>query len=679
MPHSLDVFFAPQSIAVFGATETPGSLGRTLTFNLLRHQFGGMVFPISPHRSAVLGVQAYPNLAALPEPPDLAMVVTPAPTVPDILADCLAAGVKGVIVLSTGFAESGPAGAELERRARAIIRSGAMRVLGMGSFGVACPQTGLSATCTRDRLSPGSVGFLTQSGALLTALLNHDHAERIGCSVAVSVGSLIDISWTEWLDYLAHDPHTQCIGLYMEQIADARSFFAAAREVAPSKPILLVKSGSSSAEGEDDRVFDEACRSNGVLRVPGFDDLFRLASYLTTHPVPRGRRLAILSNARGPAVLAADAIRSSGVSSAALDAETVADLGEVLTARWNGQNPIDVGSDSTAARLAAAAAITVRDPNTDALLVLLAPQASVDPVAAAEGLVRVGGKPVLACWMWGAARPESLAALKAGGIPTFPTPESAVRTFGYLCRHAENLRFLAEIREALHDAEEEAIDPIRVMEIVATASDSGRTALTEAETKELFSAYGLPICKRSWADDPDGAVEAADHLGYPVLVEIADGGSEAGEVLRLRAPDADGVRRAVVSLQRVAREHFGMTGARVVVRPLIPPTAVETAVRSTLHRDLGPVIALGRPGKGVIQALAPLTPLTVREMIEHSSLTASADRGPTLEVEALEQFLIRLSRLAIEHPRIKEIHVPSLLLWERGILARGVRVVLKES
>jgi acetyltransferase len=453
--HSLDVLFAPESVAIFGATEAEASMGRTLTFNLLRHPFGGVLFPISPHRSSVLGVRAYPHLAAVPRPVDLAIVVTPAPTVPDILAQCLAANVRAAIVLS----DSGPASADLECRVQEIVRAGSMRVLGLGSFGVACPRTGFSATCTRDMLLPGSVGFLTQSGALLTALLNHAYSEHVGCSVAVSVGSLIDIGWTEWLDYLAEDPHTRCIAVYMEQFKEipggARSFFAAAREVAGRKPILLIKSGRANALGSEDQVFDEACRSSGVLRVHSFDDLFRLAAHLTAHPVPRGKRLTILSNARGLGVLAADALCLEGGCLARLAPETITALSAVLTTRWNQQNPIDAGSDSTAARFLRAATLAANDPSTDALLVLLAPQASIDPMATAEGLrpAAESGKPVLACWMWEAANQESLAALSAAGIPTFRSPESAVRTFGYLWRHSENLRFLSEIREALHDSE----------------------------------------------------------------------------------------------------------------------------------------------------------------------------------------------------------------------------------
>jgi acetyltransferase len=676
--HPLDVLFAPESVAIFGATERPGSVGRTLTFNLLQSPFGGVLYPISRSRPGVLGIRAYPGLDALPEAVDLAVVATPAPTVQDILAQCLAAGVKTALVVSAGF------GDEQQRHIREVLRPGSMRVLGLGSFGVACPRSGFNATCAPDRLLPGNVGFLTQSGALLTALMNQEHSEHIGCSVAVSAGSLIDISWTEWLDYLAQDEQTRCIGIYMEHIDDPRSFFMAAREVAAHKPIILIKSRRAAAHPADDTVFDEACRSNGILRVHRFADLFRLAAHLTAHPVPRGRRLAILSNARAPAVLAAEATRNAGASLASLAEKTVGELGEVLTARWNRENPIDVGGDSNAARLARAAAVAAHDPNTDALLVLLAAQATMDPVAAAEGLRGLSEachKPVLACWMWEAASPESLAALREAGISLFRSPESAVRTFGYLCQHVDNLRFLAEIREALDAAEEEVVQPARATQVVAAAHESGRGFLRPDEVEELFSAYGLPILKGWGATEEGDAVEAANALGYPVLIEL-----DEGEKVRLQAADASEVRRAVRSLRMLAREHFGMTDEpRLTVLPLIPAGTVEAAVRSVVHRDLGPVITLGTrdglretPG-GAVQALAPLTPLTVREMIERSPLMAavSARAGTEpIDFEPLEHFLLRLSRLVIEQSGIGEILVASLLLWDRRVLAREVRIAL---
>jgi acetyltransferase len=686
---SLDVLFAPESVAVFGATETSDSVGRALMTNLIRNPFGGVLFPISTSHRSVLGVRAYPALGGVPAGVDLAIVAGPAPMVPGIIEECQAAGVKAAMVLSAGLADSGPAGAEVERQVRARLRAGPpMRVLGMNSSGLACPRTGLNATFAPGMVGPGEVGFLSQSGAVLTALLDPAHSERVGCSAAVSVGSLLDISWTEWLDYLAQDPQTRCVGIYMERLDDPRAFFAAAREVAPRKPIILVKGGRGGPEDPArDEVFEEACRSSGVLRVGRIADLFRMAAYLMAHPKALGSRLSILTNARGPAVLAADSLRADGGRLASLAPETVVALSEVLPARWDRQNPIDVGEGGTS-RLARAATVAARDPNTDALLVLLAPQATIDPVEVAFGLgdlARATDKPVLCCWMWGAARPETLAILRAAGIPTFHSPEAAVRTFGYLWRHSENLRFLGEIRTALVEAEEEAIDQDRAAGALTEPRQSGRERLTEVEVQELFASYGLPVQQRRTAVSADEAAQAAADLGYPVSLELV--AAPEGEVVRVKAVDEPAIRRAVRALSLVAREHHGVDGPTpMALQPLIPPGAVVVSVSAVTRPDLGTVIRLGALGRipaeprgRVASSLAPLTPLTAREMIEHApGLEALRfPGGAPLDLAPLERFLLRLSRLAVEQTSIREVTVGSLVTWDAGVLARDVHVVLQ--
>jgi acetyltransferase len=685
-PHPLDVFVAPSSVAVFGGTEVPGSVGRALMFNLIRHPFGGVLFPISPGRKSVLGVRAYPDLAAAPSPPELAIVATPALTVPDILARCQTAGVKAAIVLSAGFGDSDSAGADLERRARESLQGGPMRLLGMNSFGIVHPGTGFNATFAPSLPLRGKVGFLCQSSSLLTALLNEEHSEGVGCSVCISVGSLVDITWAEWLGYLARDPRTECIGIDMERLDDARAFFAAAREVAAHKPIVLVKGRPAGPEGPvRDQVFAEACRSNGVLLVRELADLFCMAGQLPSRPLPKGRRLAILTNARGPAVLAADALRADGGRLAPLSPETVARLGSGLKGRPDSEGPIDIGEGASSF---AQAAVVAGDANVDTLLALLAPQSSVDPLRAAQELRAAAaiGKPVLACWLWGAATPESLAVLRDSNIPNFHSPEAAVRAFGYLYRHAENLRFLAEIREALADAGEEAIEPDSAAGLFAAARRAGRSTLTEAEALELFAAYGLPMQQRRVAGDEAGAVQAADDIGYPVVLELAAGpeGSDGDEAVRLKAGDASGVRRAVRSLQMVASEHFGaQTPAQVTVQPLIPSPAIEASVSAAADHDVGPVLRLGHAGcldDRAVSALVPLTPLSCREMIEHGPVAALRARhgGKPPGLDALEGFLLQLSRLVVEQRDVREVVVGSLLVWEQGVLARDVRVALHD-
>jgi acetyltransferase len=674
-------------VAVFGASETPGSVGRALMTNLLHDPFGGVIFPINPRRPSVLGVKAYTGLAALPCCVDLALIATPAATVPDVLGECQAAGVKAAVIYSAGFGDSGPAGAELERQVRRRIQPGAMRVVGANSLGVACPRTRFNATFAPGMAPPGQVGFLSQSGALLTGLLAQEHSAQVGCSAFVSVGSLVDVGWAEWIDYLAGDPHTRCLGLYVEHLDDPHAFFTAARAAAAHKPVVLIKGGAAPDEPAADEVFAEACACSGVLRVQRLIDLFRMAAYLTSRPAAAGRRLAVLTNARGPAVLAADALHADGGSLAEFAPETVTELAGVLPPRWNRQNPIDVGDDADAGRLGRAAAVAVRDPNTDALLVLLAPHAGMDPVRAAEelgGLAQTCSKPVLACWMWAAANPASLAVLRNASVPSLHSPEGAVRTFGYLWRHTENLHCLAALREVLDAGDHEALDFGRAAAVFAGARQRGGVELTDAEVRELFAAYNLVAQERRPVADAAEALQAAAAFGYPVAVEMT-ASAVAGpddELLRLQATDPDALRRAVRLLEQVAGEHLGANAA-MVVRPTLAGATVEVSVSGTSHKGVGPVIRLGeggRPTEAPRRAslgLAPLTPRAARELIEQSRLPSL--RGHAEELGILEQFLVRLGRLLADHADVKKITIAHLRISPLGALAREVRVVLHEA
>jgi acetyltransferase len=476
----------------------------------------------------------------------------------------------------------------------------------------------------------------------------------------------------------------------MEQLGDARSFFAAARRTAQTKPVLLLKGGKGAPAGAScAEVFEEACRTSGVLCVERLRDLLRVADHLTSRPVPKGRRLAILTNARAPAVLAADALRAGGGAPATLAPETVAELARVLP-RWGGQGSIDVGDDADADRFTRAAAVAARDPSSDALLALLTPQVTIDPLRAAEGLRQVArscDRPVLACWLWGAATPECLKALHDGDVPIFHSPESAVRMFGYLWRQAEAQRCLATYNWALSEEEKEGAACERVEAVIAAAHDAGRAALTPAEGREVLSAYGLPVRERRVAGDNAEAVRAADALGYPVLVELGacpGGPARDGEGAQLRAGDADALRRALRALRLMAREHFGAAPDQVTLLRPVPPGALEVVVSGATDPEVGPVMRLRACAPGaegafpVATALAPLLPWTAREMIQQLPLPAGPARHGAEEIDlgALESFLVRLSRLVAEQPGVRDVTIDPLLVWEGGATAGAVRVTL---
>src|SRR5688500_5697865 len=413
--HPLDPIFSPTNVAVIGATETPNSVGRTLLWNLIQSPFGGTVFPVNPKRPSVLGIKAYPNIGAVPEKVDLAVVVTPAAAVPQVIGECADAGVKGAIIISAGFKEMGPPGVELERRVLEAARRGKMRLIGPNCLGVMNPLTGLNATFAAGMARPGNVAFLSQSGALLTAILDWSLKELVGFSAFVSTGSMLDVGWGVLSDDCGNAPRMQSIRIYRESIGDALAFLPAAREVALTKPIIVIKAGRTEAAAKaaashtgsltgSDEVLNAAFRRTGVLRVDSIAEVFDMAELLSRQPRPAGPRLTILTNAGGPGVLATDALITAGGELATLSEQTVKELNEFLPPHWSRNNPVDILGDAGPERYAKALEVAAQDPNSDGLLVVLTPQDMTDPTQTAEALrkyAKIEGKPVIASWMGG--------------------------------------------------------------------------------------------------------------------------------------------------------------------------------------------------------------------------------------------------------------------------------------
>src|SRR5215210_538507 len=434
----LDTIFRPETVAVIGATERPGSVGRTIMWNLVSSPFGGTVFPVNSRRPNVLGIKAYPSVSDVPQKVDLAVIVAPAPAVPDIITECVEAGVEGAIIISAGFRETGPEGIELEERVLAEARRGRMRIIGPNCLGVMNPTTGLNATFAGAMARPGNVGFLSQSGALMTAILDRSFMENVGFSAFVSVGSMMDVGWGDLIYYLGDDPRTESIVVYMESVGDARSFLSAAREVALTKPIIVIKAGRTAAASYaaashtgsltgSDEVLDAAFMRSGILRVNNISDLFDMAETLGKQPRPKGPRLTILTNAGGPGVLATDALIAGGGELAEISPETMQKLDDLLPAPWSHGNPIDVLGDADPERYAKALEISAKDPGSDGILVVLTPQDMTDPMETAQDLAPLAQstrKPVLASWMGGAGVAPANSVLNGAGVPTFDYPDS---------------------------------------------------------------------------------------------------------------------------------------------------------------------------------------------------------------------------------------------------------------
>ena len=700
----LDAIFAPKSVAVVGATERAGSVGRTILWNLISTPFGGTVYPVNPSRPSILGIKAYPSIKQLPEVPDLAVVVTPAGSIPGVISECADIGVKGAIVISAGFKETGPKGVELERQLLEQARRGNMRIIGPNCLGVMNPTTGVNATFASAMARPGNIGFISQSGALCTAVLDWSFRENVGFSNFVSIGSMLDVGWGDLIYYLGDDPRTQAIVIYMESIGDARAFLSAAREVALVKPIIVIKPGRTEGAARaaashtgsltgSDEVLDAAFRRSGVLRVNNISDLFYMAEVLAKQPLPKGPRMTIVTNAGGPGVLATDALITEGGELTDVSPEAMKAYNELLPSAWSHNNPIDILGDAQPELYAKALEIAARDANSDGMLVILTPQAMTDPTQTAEALktyAKIEGKPVLASWMGGPMVAAGENILNRANIPTFAYPDTAARMFMNMWRYAYNLKGIYETPLPT-DSGGAGPDRERATEIIETVRKEGRTILTEFESKQLLSSYGIPTVDTRIARSEDEAVKLAGEIGYPIVLKlysetITHKTDVGGVQLNLR--DADAVKRAYNLIgtsvkEKVGAEHF----LGVTVQPMIKLEGYEIILGSSIDAQFGPVLLFGTGGQLVevfkdrALALPPLNTTLARRMMQQTKIYKALQgvRGrKAVDLAALEQLMVRFSQLIAEQRWIKELDINPLLASPEQLLALDARVVLHD-
>ncbi len=706
---ALSALFSPKTVAVVGATDRPGSVGRTLLWNLISNPFGGTIFPINPKRPSVLGIRAYPTLRDTPEPVDLAIIATPAPTVPAIIEDCIAAGVKGAIVLSAGFKEIGAPGIALEQRIQTLLRQSSLRLIGPNCLGLMNPLTGLNATFASTMARPGNVGFISQSGALCTAVLDWSLQENVGFSAFVSMGSMLDVDWGDLIYYLGDDPRTRSIVIYMESIGDARSFLSAAREVALTKPIIVIKGGRTEVAAQaaashtgslagSDAVMDAAFRRCGVLRVDRISELFDLAEVLSKQRQrPQGPRLTIITNAGGPGVLATDALIATGGELAQLQPETITALNEFLPPHWSHGNPVDILGDADPERYTQALEVAVKDPNSDGLLVILTPQAMTDPTETAEKLKRcaqTADKPVLASWMGGAEVTNGENILNRASIATYRYPDAAARLFNFMWKYSYNLRGIYETPALLPESEFGTTDRSEATALIHQARSDRRTLLTELESKQILAAYGIPVVSSPTATTVEGAIACAESLGYPVVVKLVSKTithkTDVGGV-RLNLADAAGVRSAYEAIYTAVSEKAGPEHFQgVTVQPMINrDRGYELIIGSSVDPQFGPVILFGTGGQlvEVFQdraiALPPLNTTLARRLMEQTRIYKALQgvRGrQATDLAALEMLLVRFSQLVLEQPWIKEIDINPLLVCEADaphpLVALDARIAL---
>jgi acetyltransferase len=701
--HYLTPLFEPASIAVIGASERPGSVGAVLVANLLSAGYGGALHAVNPKYRSVQGIPCVDAIGKVPQRVDLAVIATPAPTVPDLIEQCGKAGVRAAVVISAGFSETGPAGAKLERAMLENARRHRLRVVGPNCLGLMRPELGLNATFARGAALPGTLGLVSQSGAVCTAMLDWARPNQVGFSSVVSLGGSTDVDFGEIIDYLLADPRTEHILLYIEGVRSARRFVSALRAAARVKPVIVMKVGRHPAGsraavshtgaivGLDD-VFDAVVKRTGVVRVNTIGQMVAAAQALAAHVRPRGERLAVVTNGGGPGVMAADRAADLGIPLAQLSAPTIAALKPALPANWSHGNPIDLIGDADAARYRAAVQACLADDQVDGVLAVLTPQAMTEPLAAARAVIeaaRGSSKPVLACWMGEEQTAAARRELARARIPVFRTPDPAVEMFGHLSAFYRNQRALLQVPGPV--AAQGAPDLQAARLIVEAALAERRSVLSEMESKALLAAFRVPIAKTVLARSAHEAMLIAGELGYPVAMKI-----DSPEITH--KSDVNGVRLNVGSAQTAQSAWQQIVDEAQRLRPQarINGVTVEPMVRRAHGRELmvgmirdpvfGPAIVFGTGGTAVevhrdrAVALPPLNQFLIADMIRGTrvaKLLGAFRRMPPVEMAALEEVLLRVSELVCELPAVQEIDINPLIADESGAIAVDARVVLR--
>ncbi len=697
----LDSIFQPKTIAVIGATEAPNSVGLTLMKNLLATSFGGEVIPVNPKRGSILGIKAYPNIQSVPKEVELAVVVTPAKVVPSVIASCIEKKVPAAVIISAGFKEMGTPGIALEKEILELAKRGKMRIIGPNCLGVMNPNTGLNATFAADMALKGNIAFISQSGALCTAVLDWSLREKVGFSAFVSIGSMVDINWGDLINYFGKDPQTESILIYMESIGDPRSFLSAARAVALTKPIILIKAGRSeesakaaashtgSLAGSDD-AFSAALRRVGVLRVDTIADLFSMAEVLGKQPKPKGPHLTIVTNAGGPGVIATDALVMNGGKLAAMSPESMQEYNAILPAPWSHNNPVDILGDASPDIYAKAVEIAMKDPNTEGLLVILTPQDMTDPTATAEKLSSFAriDKPILASWMGASTVEKGDQILAKAGIPTFEYPDMACKTFASMWMQSYDLKALYEVPALVHDGQ---VNAEVANQIISLAKKEKRTILDEVESKLVLEAYNIPIVPTRVAKSAKEAVNLAEKMSYPIVLKlysrtITHKTDVGGVKLNLQTPNA--VEKAYeeihASVKKLAKESDFLG---VTVQPMIKLEGYELILGSTIDSEFGPVLLFGSGGQLVevyqdrSLALPPLTTTLAKRMMETTKIYHALQgvRGrKSIDLHQLERILVQFSRLVVEQKWIKECDINPLLASPERLIALDARIILHD-
>jgi len=697
----MEQFFDPKSVAVIGANDRQGSIGSALIDNLIQGGYTGTIVPVNPNHETIHGLKAYATITEVESAPEMAIIATPIATVPEIVRQCVRAGTQGVIIISAGGKELGEEGSFIEEQIQGAAEGSGMRIIGPNCMGVIRPGKNLNATFAGGMPAKGTLAVISQSGAICSSILDRAALENTGFSHFVSIGSMLDVDFGDMIDYLGNDGSVKAILLYMENLTNPRKFMSAARSVSRIKPIIVLKTGKSKAGARaasthigamagEDAVYDAAFKRAGIVRVPSLARLFDCAELMAKQPRPSGTRLAIITNGGGPGVMAADTLAEYGLEPAPLNEEIMARLGEILPSYWSRGNPIDILGNATVERFATVFDLCMASREFDGILVIMVPQNLTAPEEVASALAKLARRkrvPVFASWMGGKQMAEAVHILNQADIPTYETPERAVRAFLYMVEYTKNLELLSQVPPKLPT--ELYFNRDQVFRTIYECFEQETELLSEIQSKEILAAYGIPVNETKLAATADEAVTLASGMEMPLVMKVISPDishkSDAGGVQLDLRNEAD-LRQAFERIMTGARAHNPEARiSGVSLQPYIAKPDFELLIGSKTDENFGPVLCFGSGGvfaevlDDKALGLPPLNRLLARRMMEETRilpLLQGYRNNPPADLEKLEELLMRLSQLVIDFPEIVELDINPVLVKNGQPCAVDARIRL---
>ena len=697
----LGSFFAPGAITIVGASATPGKIGNALVTNIIASAYRGQIYPVNPRAGEIAGLPCFPSVTAIPHQVDLAVIAVPAPLTPQVAEECGQAGIRHLVVISAGFKEIGREGQLLETKLVEICRKYDMYMLGPNCVGMMDTHTPINASFSATFPARGDIAFISQSGAMLVAILDWSRANGLGFSKVISLGNKGDLTESHFIEEAANDPNTRVILCYIEDVANGKHFLAAAAQAVRQKPLIILKSGTSQAGAQaasshtgalagSDLAYETAFKRSGVIRAQSMPELFDLALAFSRQPVPAGERVAIITNAGGPGILATDAIEGNGLTMARFNKNTVEALRQELPVEANIYNPVDVLGDAGADRFRFSLEQVLADPGADSALILVCPTAVTDPVNTARAILDTAGKypekPVFAAYMGGEMLAEGAAMLSRAGVPTFTFPESAITAIAGMSRYSAYSKAMAMKTPAVPPVQG---DRNLVARMLQSVREDGRLVLLGSEAASVAEAYGITAAPILLATNPEEAAAIAGQLGFPVAMKVASPKimhkTDVGGVL-IGLATAEAVREGFIDIAENVHKYLPQVVIHGVEVQKLMPKGIELIIGMSRDVQFGPLIGVGLGGiyVNLIQDISfrlaeGLTMPEIRAMLEETkafTLLRGYRGDHPADLEAVMDVVARVARLVLDFPQIEELDINPAFAYPRGISALDIKITV---